>query len=973
MSIWPQRGIGCAFSIQRSICPSSYFLPSQANAAQSFLRSIHTSAETSKRFYASDEKHREKLKNDLEKKDDFCSARYTANQTESSTFVHQNTKPQSLQFFSPRLDKTIDEEALKNLLNHCDRAIILSRDSSETETFWTAKDHLFQATRIYVDLVKRSSLKSDIDVLSYETYLIRSGYAHVIRTIGALIGRDGLIVCARMMQDFLRWELDLLKMKFESGNGSEEWHRKRIKKRKEEESAKQKSFNQDEKEAMFIEDSVLSSGPFLQDLAPIYYDIVNDLTSEEINQDVLSRKFTSKEHEAIATELRLLVRQIPYTSWIHPLSLDWNRFRTSLSESFNNGSSVINASIRMMAQAYAKSTRTSSTLHLLLDEMNYWKSPNEHTARLQQIVSKTFRHQVRATSKILINKDDVEAATVKGKLEELLEMFNRIFSIVSRNRRKDSFTPKLIWDTQDFTSNLRCLINSIRLFEDPTSLHHFYPEQEEKAKRLSFEFRSWLERCIDLNEQVHLLDKLGIHTFNMILQRFMVSSPLFGEASVEMASKLIDYMLTSNNAPRPDEVTLTILIGNSAKLGNAKMLRSAILAAHLSLRKGFRDKFDGKREYPNSVMYSLLQHAVNTNYRARIIALLDAAKFALLYHSRIGNESVSLDVAFISAKKAIMLLYPSLQIDRPRYPIRRVRIRNLKARKKREKKFESRYDNSQVINSTFKKTFKGSENVEESHIQAQFHPSVLVAALRLTVGQLKTGLAERLWRLWLRVKRRQGYIQGNTTNYDTIRALTILNQLYAIEVKRDCTIIARLKAYNSMTDASSSSVGPRIYGTKKRYNHTIRLRSKMNVLGWAYELGRNSNIDPQMTKINDRTLMARKIARLRYFQLREIWSPNQENDHPRENVNLTNVSRIQISQVLPSNRPDNQFYSNLLSVFRKKGRKRLPFDPILLQQDDSFSDFFRLIEFDMKTFGLEVPLDFRIWISELDRSPEKRL
>lgn len=971
MSIWPQRGIGYAFSIKRSVGQPSRIHSSQRSIIQSLLPSVYSCLELPKRSYASNEKYTKRER--TEKEDNVNPERRTPNQTGSSTLVHQQTNPQATQFFSPRLDRIIDEEALKSLLNHCDRAIVLSRGSSDTNTFWTAKDHLFQATRIYVDLVKRASLKSDIDVLSYETYLIRSGYAHVIRTIGALIGRDGVIVCARMMQDLLQWEVDLLEMDFESADGSDVWRKKRKKKRSEEKRANQKPLNLDQKEEIIIEESLLSSGPFLQDLTPICYDIFNDLTSERVEPSSFQRKFISKEHESVAMELRLLIRQIPHNAWENPLSMEWNRFRTSIFDSFSSASSVIDASVRMIAQAYAKSAQTSSTVQLLLNEMAYWNSANKHVVHLQQMVTHSFRSQLRAVTKKLIDEDDAEATSAQKELTELLETFDSVFSISSRGPETFSSTRSSIWHTKNLTTILRCLFNSIRLFEDPRFWRLFEAGQKQKAKQLSLDFRSWLERCIGANDQTgqaRLPKNLGIGAFNMILHNFMVSSPLFGEASVGLASKLIDYMLTSDDAPQPDEVTLTILISNSAKLRDAKVLRSALLAAHLSLSKGLRKNFDGKGDNLNSVTTSLLQSAVISNDRARMIALLDAARFASSHPRRIrGKTNAILDVAQISAQEAIMSLYPSLQIDRPRYPIRRMRIRELRASRKRERKFESIHGDSQAIDKKGKIDF---DFLNESHVPAQFHPSVLVAALHLVVEKGKTGLAERIWRLWLRVIKRQAYEQGNVENYVTIRALTMLNRLYAVEVKRDFARKTRLKAYSATIDILPSSVGPRTYGAKRGHRLALSLRSKRTVLGWAYELRRNPNIDPQMAKRwkDDRSVVARKVTRLRYLQMRDFWSSNQTHtivEETFENFTLNKVSPIPVSQVLPSERPDQPFYRSLLCVFRKEGTDCGCFDENLLQQDDSFVEFFRLINFDMETFGLEVPLDFRTWISKHDQ------
>ncbi|PWN31336.1 uncharacterized protein FA14DRAFT_28641 [Meira miltonrushii] len=976
MSIWTQRGIGYAFSMQRSLGHSSRIHSSQKSTIQPFRPSIYSFTELPKRFYGNNERYTESERDDKED-DEVSHTRCTSNKSGSSTLVHQRMNSQAVQFFSPRTDRIVSEEALENLLNHCDRAIVLSRGSSDANSFWTAKDHLFQATRIYVDLVKRSSLKSDIDVLSYETYLIRSGYAHVIRTIGALIGRDGVIVCARMMQDLLQWEMDLLDMDFESADGSDAWHKRRREKRSMENGANQKPLKLDEEEAMILEEAVLSSGPFLQDLTPILYDIFNDLTSESVNLYSFSRKFISKEHESIAMELRLLLRQVPHNAWERPLSMEWNRFRTS-TESFNSASSVIDASIRMIAQAYAKSAQTSSTVQLLLDEMAYCNSTNKHVVLLQQMVTQSFRYQLRLVTKILIDENEADAMILQEKLKELLETFDRILSISSRGVGKLCSTRSSPWHTKNFTTILRCLFNSIRLFENPIYWHLFESEEKEKVVRLSFKFRSWLEHCIEVNDQIDracLPKNSGIGVFNMILHNFMVSSPLFGKASVGMASKLIDNMLTSDDAPQPDEITLTILIGNSVKLRDAKLLRSAILAAHLSLSKYIRTKSDRRRYNADSVMCSLLRYAAISNDRARIIALLDAARFASLYPRPLnGKNKALLDVAQISAQKVIVLLYPSLQIDRPRKPIKRVRIRKLKATRKRERKLGSLHSDPQAIDEKEKVNF---DFLDESHVPLQFHPSVLVAALHFAVEKGNTGLAERIWRLWLRVIKRQAYAEGNVENYVTVRALTMLNGLYAMEVRRDFKRNARLKAYSAMIDCLPSSVGPRIYGAKRGHRLALSLRSRRTVVGWAYELGRNPNIDPELANRwkNDGSLVARKVTRLRYLQMRDFWLSNQENNHSSyttvkeafENFNLNKVSPIPTSQIVPSERPDHPFYRSLLCVFREKGEDRGCFDERLLQQDASFLEFFRLINIDMETFGLEVPSDLRIWISKHDQ------
>lgn len=998
MSIWPQTRKGCVASIQRTIVQSFSTRLSQTVSTYSSRSSSSSFIRESLRLYSSDERDNAERKGNVRHLPTATSSteQFSQNLSKQSNSVHQDTsRQQSTKFFSPLSDKIKYEEATKSILMHCDRAIILSRDSSDNDTFLTAKEHLYQATRIYVDLVKRSSLTSDVDVLSYETYLIRSGYAHVIRSIGALVGRDGMMFCGRMLHDYLRFELDLLQMNFESADGGLEWRSKRSKKRKDEENIYRKFVNSDKKEEIRLEEALLLSGPFLQDFAPILYDAINDLTSEQ-DGNHFQRKFTSQEFESLARDLRLLLRQFPRKVWTNPSSLEWDRFRTPTLDSFRNASSVIDSSIRMIAKAYANEKRTSNAMDVLVDEMIYWNSPKRHIHRLHYTVSKSFRRQVRHASKFLLDQiEQAEASVIHEKVQELLDTFQHISSMLLESGGKNSLIPLSIWDTQDYTEILHSSFILMRFMEGQLSLQLFLPEQEEQIRQISYNFRSWLERCINTGcqeHQIHLPQKLSIAGLNLILSNFMMPSILFGNASVESASRLVDYMLASDGAAKPNDITLTILIGNSAKLQDAKTLRSAILVAHLTLRKKFRKKFDADREFRFSRMGSLLQKAVFDNDSARMVALLNAAKFAKS-HSRQASarsdnhcihdqDNVSLDVAYISAQKAIMILYPSLQINRARFSIRRVRKRKVNAMKRRAKKLRSK-NRLQNVHSTGSAILNDGERLivdqTEKQNQAQFHPSVLIAALHLTAKSGKTGLAERIWRLWIRVAKRQSYEEEGASGYGVIRALTILNQLSSLEVQRQKITDARLIRYRRTTNLFHSLLGPRNYTAQERRRNISRLQCRRSVRGWAHDLELDKNVDHRIAKRDDRIRTARKITRLRYLQLRDLWFTYSDTTSQYNNVKVGGVfenstpsaasqkiSQVPVSQIDSSCLPDHRFYRSLLSVFRQNVEEDSSFEKITIEGDESFLDFFKLIVFDMESFGLKVPADLYALIQRDD-------
>lgn len=810
------------------------------------------------------------------------------------------------------------------LLRLCDLSIVLSRDSSDGQSFVKAKRYLRQATGIYLRMVRQSTAQSDVDALAYETYLIRSGYAHVVRTIGALTGSGNVYVCAEMLTDYLRWELDLVQLGFKTGDGSQEWV----------EAQKEAHALRKDKDTD-LEEALLSSGPFLQDMAPILFDVFFDLTidARRIGQRSTFRSLASDRSAYLARKVWQSVRQFPSHVWDRPLSNDWYRLRNHPQSPFETGADMVNACSVMYANACLSTARLEDAMTLWRDEVVFWQVKSKHLDRLMFLISDSMRRSRRR----LLLRLPVYEASVDEESSELKAYVRglRTFSYLLRHSRLEDAGQVLAraLDSSHLNTLLRCIASSEELLE-----HRLVATDEVKEDLLHANglFRAWLAATLDQADNRWLLSKLKISTYNLILDRITRTSQTFGGFDFHPALLLLDRMSNNPDIPSPNESTLTIMMYNAARARQRAVTRASLVAAHDLMVKRSDHSGSDNASFPQSPssmhssfpvvqMLSLLRDAVFRDDAPRLVSLLKAAclpagRRRALDHGR-ARGIRDAKVACLSANQAVFLLYPSLH------------IRSRRGQGRLAKRVAARGNR---VNATAEASARNQSRqleIGQRESSAQFRLPVLVSVLHLAIQQGKTGLAERVWRLLMRVtvrkkhrmerERERGQVmlpQADLTL--SIQAFTAMMRLYAKEARR-----AWLRLRGRQRSAPH-------FG---RHEVISRSSSAQIVRGWSkVRSGPMANLYPSEALLADRSLAARTMAIQRYAELKSMW----------------NAERPSTTDPL---RPDEQFFVTLLSVFRSTGCVR----GSLEARDPTVRAFLHCVAADMVAVHVRLPDDLK--------------
>jgi hypothetical protein len=759
-------------------------------------------------------------------------------------------------------------------------------------------------------------------MLDYEIYVLRSSYLHVMRIVGALAGRQSALVCAAIMLHFLALEDGLSKADVSLPDGTSEWLQSR-------KSRLVRSMSIKQREEELQEIYLIAAGPFVHDVVPILYDLFSDLTMRAplpgTEGSAMVRGFSSEVHHVAAQSLWTAMKSLAPQTWVSLIEIDERQFRHRVQANMGlrNGLDVIDACTLMHVNACLQTCRTQSALAIWRRETRAETHPSGKAEKILEMIVRRLRYDRRRLMHALqgdTEHGDLQATSIAYAkcLDSVAKLLGDEESAVERHQLIASV---------HFDTIARCMFRSTFLLASRSSQPN--EEASEIYNSALSAFLTWMEAqmqetlpCLPSQADRQIVSVATCNTIFKTLLRIGAQIPQHKRIFVS----LLRAMMSNDRFPTPDRATWTILLNNSAKLPDLRMIPATLHAAYqlnLSSRNAEQETIDSS-EVPEEIhptnmtdvaIYDeLLKEAVANNDERRLLALLDLARRSHslnLAYSQSGRPALG---APIAAGKVVFALYPSLDINRPsRSPVTR------QHRWRFRRKMAALDSGEPVIRPTKEEILKRENGI-------QFKLDVMTSVLRFLVSRRMTGLTERFWRLMWRVRNRKAARQAaSSANEDTVHmpvtAYTQMFRLYALE-QRGADKVISLRALPSY---KRSVLPPR----------QRLLLSRDLVRGWGrYGTGTDRR-DQGMVKMRSQT--ARQGAMHCYGQLRALW--------PENDPALLNAAY----------RPDVHLFTMLLSVFTASGIVRggsVRLDPKLSLHEIAF---LRGVRSDMELLQIATP------------------
>lgn len=713
------------------------------------------------------------------------------------------------------LEDKIVKKFKKQVLDLCDQAIILSRESSDPNTFEQVRQILMSASKgLQAFIQSEKDLRSHVPEISYEVFLIRSGYLQVVRTILALVGEEAVEVCTKMLIDYFKWERWLADRKdLDLQDGTEQLPTLQ---------AKLGGKLKEREEKYFY-------GPFIQDSAIVLHDVFSYLklppvavsNQEKSSNDNVSYRYKSR--YVVAKDLWAMITIFDKEVWKRPLTVLWSPLLDGNQSGKHEGQYHI-ASAMMI---HGKSLRQSGKL---LDCAKIWRAgmflcangaEKQSTLLLTGLVRR-LRH---------LHRDVFSGKKESGKkylplfTEEYFDTLEFLLFLLKRRlwsyRFKTGLEDTPAVNSDNIDSVVQLLLSTedhIRTRSKDAKREDYIEDRIKKISRASLHWiRSWLlsKRTIDLDYA--LLKQ--VETCNVILEKLIVGSE-YRKSAPATAVKFLGMMMRSSRLPNPDSTTFSIMLKAAKAAGNTPFAVTIMRSLSGQVSEENESLLEDNHLEPEEAktpLVQLLEYAVRQGDLVRTLSLLQvsrgrtkgATKRASPLLSQYNNTPV---------EQLVFLLYPSL---------------DLKGRE------EAR--------------LQGKSGLVEGRTEAMnsvvFHPKVLVSVLRLVVRDGKTGLAERVWRLIQRAHNVQWSEQEQSWPIP-IQAYTLMIKLYTQQIRRGTKLARRVKARRS----------------------SILNTQNVFVRGWGLIKSGPSRFKFDNKRTLTRVEAARLIVMQEYKDLQERWS-----------------------------------------------------------------------------------------------------